>query len=89
MCKVCSSLGQKWGNGRAITGINIILTCSFSVYLLKESTTSLKDLDKLVTNIPQMIEYGDFCQTMSTSINCIFEELLSFRSVAFKWEQSI
>ena len=29
MCKVCSSLGQKWGNERAITGINIILTCSF------------------------------------------------------------
>ena len=27
MCKVCSSLGQKWGNERAITGINIILTC--------------------------------------------------------------
>ena len=28
MCKVCSSLGQKWGNERAITGIKIILTCS-------------------------------------------------------------
>ena len=30
MCKVCSSLGQKWGNERAITGINIILTCPFT-----------------------------------------------------------
>ena len=29
MCKVCSSLGQKWGNERAITGINIILTGPF------------------------------------------------------------
>ena len=27
MCKVCSSLGQKWGNERAITGSKIILTC--------------------------------------------------------------
>ena len=26
MCKVCSSLGQKWGNERAITGSKIILT---------------------------------------------------------------
>ena len=29
MCKVCSSLGQKWGNERAITGSKIILTCPF------------------------------------------------------------
>ena len=27
MCKVCSSLGQKWGNERAITGSKLILTC--------------------------------------------------------------
>ena len=27
MCKVCSSLEQKWANERAITGSNIILTC--------------------------------------------------------------
>ena len=31
MCKVCSSLGQKWGNERAITGSKIILTSPFSV----------------------------------------------------------
>ena len=30
MCKVCSSLGQKWGNERAITGRKIILTCPLS-----------------------------------------------------------
>ena len=30
MCKVCSSLGQKWGNERAITGSKIILTCPLS-----------------------------------------------------------
>ena len=29
MCKVCSSLGQKWGNERAITGSKIILTSPF------------------------------------------------------------
>ena len=29
MCKVCSSLGEKWGNERAITGSKIILTCPF------------------------------------------------------------
>ena len=27
MCEACSSLGQKWGNERAITGSKIILTC--------------------------------------------------------------
>ena len=32
MCKVCSSLGQKWGNERAITGIDIILTCPLIRY---------------------------------------------------------
>ena len=31
MCKVCSSLGQKWGSERAITGSNIILTCPFQL----------------------------------------------------------
>ena len=30
MYKVCSSLGQKWGNERAITGNKIILTCPLS-----------------------------------------------------------
>ena len=31
MCRVCSSLGQKWGNERAITGSKIILTCPLQV----------------------------------------------------------
>ena len=31
LCKVCSSLGQKKGNERAITGRKIILTCPFLV----------------------------------------------------------
>ena len=34
MCEVCSSLGQKWGNERAITGIKIILTCSLQYLLI-------------------------------------------------------
>ena len=48
-----------------------------------------KHSDKLVTNIPQLIEYGDFCQIISTPIKCILKELLSFGSVAFKWEQNV
>ena len=39
MCKVCSSLGQKWGNERAITGSNIILT---SPTLHKQSDCSTR-----------------------------------------------
>ena len=53
---------------------------NFRVCLLTERTSSKQDLDKLVTNIPQLIEYGDFCQIL-TPIKCIFEELLSFGSV--------
>ena len=34
---------------------------NFLVYLVKESTSSRQDLDKLVANIPQLTEYGDFC----------------------------
>ena len=40
-------------------------------------------------NIPQLIEYGDFCRIISTPVKCIFEKLLSFGSVAFKWEENI
>ena len=38
MYKVCSSLGQKWGNERAITGINIILTCPLPQTILKKKS---------------------------------------------------
>ena len=62
---------------------------NFRVYLLKGSTSSRQNLDKLVTNIPQLIEYGDFCQIISTPIKCVFVELLLFGSVAFKWEQNV
>ena len=41
MCKVCSSLGQKWGNERAITGSNIILTCPLFFKCLKISRSKL------------------------------------------------
>ena len=60
----------------------------FRVYLLKESTGSRQDLNKLVTNIPQSIEYGDFCEIISTPIKCIFEELPSSGSIASRWEQN-
>ena len=43
MCKVCSSLGQKWGNERAITGSKIILTSPF-----------LKDIQKQVAYYKQI-----------------------------------
>ena len=46
MCKVCSSLGQKWGNERAITGSKIILTSPFrmgSEFLARE------DLENMMT----------------------------------------
>ena len=37
---------------------------------------------KLVTNIPQLIEYGDFCKMYLGRITV-------FESVAFKWEQNV
>ena len=33
---------------------------NFGVYLLKESTSSRQDLNKLVTNIPDLFENGEF-----------------------------
>ena len=59
------------------------------VYLLKECTSLRQDLDKLATNIPQWLEYGNFCKIISTPIKCILEELLSFWSVAFLWGQNV
>ena len=47
-------------------------------HLLKNGTSSRQDSDKLVTKIPQLIEYGDFRKIISTPIKCILEELLSF-----------
>ena len=46
---------------------------NFCVYLLKESITSRQDLDKLMTNIPQLTEYGNFCRIISTPIKYILE----------------
>ena len=63
---------------------------NFHVYLLKESTNSRQDLDKLVTSIPQLIKYGDFCKIISTPVKqCILKKLLSFGSVTFTWEQNV
>ena len=49
---------------------------NFRVYLLKESRRSRQEFYKLPTNIPQLIECGDFCKIISTPIKCILEELL-------------
>ena len=62
------------------------ISCLFAQ---RQYKSSRQDLDKLVTNIPQLIECGDFCQIRYTPIKCIFEELLSVGSVAFKWEQNV
>ena len=59
------------------------------VYLLEESVSSIQDLDKLMTNISQLIQYGDSCQIISTPIKLIFKELLSFGSIAFRWDQNV
>ena len=55
------------------------LFASFHVYLLKESSLQVQDKTyiNLVTNIPQLIEYCNFCKVISTPIKCIFEKLLS------------
>ena len=36
------------------------LFANFPVYFLKESTSSRQDLNRLVTHIPEIIEYGEF-----------------------------
>ena len=56
--------------------LNTVLQIFVAFSLLKESTSSRQDLDKLVANIAQLIEYGSFCEIVSTAIECIFEELL-------------
>ena len=66
--------------------LNTVLQISV---LLNKSTSSRQDLDKLVTNIPELIKYGEFCKIISKPIKCISEESLSFGSTAFKWEQNI
>ena len=53
--------------------LNIVLQIFVFICTLKESTSSRQDLDKLVTNIPQSIVYGDFCQIISTPIKYIFK----------------
>ena len=46
----------------------------FRVYLLKESTSSRQDLDELVTNIPQLIEYGAFVRLYQHQSNVFWNQ---------------
>ena len=57
MCKVCSSLGQKWGNERAITGSNIILTCPFC----SEGLKAKRIQSALVSHHPELFECKFVC----------------------------
>ena len=55
MCKVRSSLGQKWGNERAITGSNIILTCPLRGNLLKRGH-SISDINNEFQKVTQLTQ---------------------------------
>ena len=44
MCKVCSSLGQKWGNERAITGSKIILTSPLAYVRIRAGKMPTPDI---------------------------------------------
>ena len=46
-------------------------------YRIKKSASSRQDFHKFVTNVSQLIEYGDFYKIISAPIKCILEELLS------------
>ena len=60
---------------------------NFLVYLLKESTSLKQDLNKLMTNIPElsMASFKRLYQHLSS----VCWQNLSFGSVVFKWEQNV
>ena len=63
MCKVCSSLGQKWGNERAVTGSNIILTCP----LLSAQSTKSEEYGVLIVD-SSSDDVMAFCFAIHTAI---------------------
>ena len=61
MCKVCSSLGQKWGNEKAITGSKIILTCPLAELSFSLSEGWAKNLKGGAKHPPGRIGLNKLC----------------------------
>ena len=86
MCKVCSSLGQKWGNERAITGIKIILTCSFPFL-----SSNIPSGPSYGVYISQLIRYARCCSHYDDfryRHKCLVDRLLSQGYKALRLEKS-
>ena len=55
--------------------LKLKLNTVLQIFVFICSKRARQDLDKLVTSIPRLIEYGNFCKIISTQIKCILEEL--------------
>ena len=81
MCKVCSSLGQKWGNERAIMGIKIILTCSLKDIPYNGDSHEISDMVHVKYVLPKGAFMSKTVATFVQNVGLIFTSIIQDTNV--------
>ena len=82
MCKVCSSLGQKWGNERAITGSKIILTSPLSGHFFQDNHAQFYLKIKLELSLWTVYLVRTRMQSLD-NISIIIFQMIYYREVVY------